>query len=152
MCGIAHTGPDPPRSCDAKVFPDDHASEVCWVAAESLDEAPRYLRQRYHDVLITEAPCVGMVALLSGSPLDRPFRFEPGAPCGRCREPRSRWRAARKRDGVEWLLDTHRFAGRFRSSAPRGRSVRPDVVQQELRALERRSLTFTSPPCRHGWP
>jgi hypothetical protein len=28
------------------------------------------LRQRYDDLLITEARCTGMVALLSGSPLD----------------------------------------------------------------------------------
>jgi hypothetical protein len=40
------------------------------VAAESLDEALRYLRQRYHDLQIMEARCAGMVALLSGSPLD----------------------------------------------------------------------------------
>ena len=54
----------------SKVFPDDHAPEVCRVAAESLDEALRYLRQRHDDLRITEARCVGMVALLSGSPLD----------------------------------------------------------------------------------
>jgi hypothetical protein len=52
------------------VFPDDPAPEVYWVAAESLDEALRYLRQRYDDLLITEARCARMVALLSGSPLD----------------------------------------------------------------------------------
>jgi hypothetical protein len=49
---------------------DDHNPEVYWVAAESLDEALRYLRQRYDDLQIMEARCVGMVALLSGSPLD----------------------------------------------------------------------------------
>ena len=54
----------------AKVSSDDSAPEVYWVAAESLDEALRYLRQRYDDLLITEARCTGMVALLSGSPLD----------------------------------------------------------------------------------
>jgi hypothetical protein len=53
----------------AKVSFDDHNPEVYWVAAESLDEALRYLRQRY-DLPIMEARCVGMVALLSGSPLD----------------------------------------------------------------------------------
>jgi hypothetical protein len=54
----------------ATLFPDDHAPEVHWVAAESLDAALRYLRQRYEEFQITEARCVGMVALLSGSPLD----------------------------------------------------------------------------------
>ena len=54
----------------AKVSSDDCAREVYWVAAESLDEAPRYLRQRYDDLQIMEARCAGMVALLSGSPLD----------------------------------------------------------------------------------
>jgi hypothetical protein len=49
---------------------DDHAPDVYWVAAESLDEALRYLRQRYDDLQIVEARCVGMVALLSGAPLD----------------------------------------------------------------------------------
>jgi hypothetical protein len=52
------------------VSSDDSAPEVYRVAAESLDEALRYLRQRYDDLLITEARCAGMVALLSGSPLD----------------------------------------------------------------------------------
>ena len=54
----------------AKVSFDDHNPEVYWVAAESLDEALRYLRQRYDDLQIIEARCEGMVALLSGSPLD----------------------------------------------------------------------------------
>ena len=54
----------------AKGFSDDHNPEVYWVAAESLDEALRYLRQRYDDLRIMEARCAGMVALLSGSPLD----------------------------------------------------------------------------------
>jgi hypothetical protein len=53
-----------------KVSSDDHAAEVYRVAAESLDEALRYLRQRYDDLQIIEARCEGMVALLSGSPLD----------------------------------------------------------------------------------
>jgi hypothetical protein len=53
-----------------KVPSDDAAPEVCRVAAESLDEALRYLRQRHHDLQIMEARCTGMVALLSGSPLD----------------------------------------------------------------------------------
>jgi hypothetical protein len=43
-----------------KVPSDDHAPDVYRVAAESLDEALRYLRQRYDDLPITEARCVGM--------------------------------------------------------------------------------------------
>ena len=53
-----------------KVFPDDHSSRGVLGRKESLDKALRYLRQRYHDFQITEARSVGMVALLSGSPLD----------------------------------------------------------------------------------
>jgi hypothetical protein len=49
---------------------NDGAGEVYWVAAASLEEALRYLRQRYDDLQIMEARCAGMVALLSGSPLD----------------------------------------------------------------------------------
>jgi hypothetical protein len=52
------------------VSSDDCAREVYWVAAESLDEALLYLRQRYADLQIMEACCAGMIALLSGSPLD----------------------------------------------------------------------------------
>jgi hypothetical protein len=52
------------------VSSDGPAREVYWVAAESLDEALRYLRQRYADLQIMEARCAGMIALLSGSPLD----------------------------------------------------------------------------------
>lgn len=57
------TGPRP-------VLRADQAGEAYWVAAESLDEALRYLRQRHDDFVIAEARCVSMVALLSGSPLD----------------------------------------------------------------------------------
>ncbi len=53
-----------------KVLPDDHASHVHWVAAESLDAALGYMRQRYAAFIITEARFLGMVALVSGSPLD----------------------------------------------------------------------------------
>jgi hypothetical protein len=56
---------DPPAT-----LPDDAAAEVLWVAAESLDAALQYMRQRYHDFNIMEARCVGMIALLSGAPLD----------------------------------------------------------------------------------
>jgi hypothetical protein len=52
------------------ILPDDNDSEVRWVAAESLDAALRYMRLRHDDFVITEARFLGMVPLLSGSPLD----------------------------------------------------------------------------------
>ena len=48
----------------------DHAPEVHWVAAESLDAALRYMRQRNDDFTITETRFLGVFPLLSGSPLD----------------------------------------------------------------------------------
>jgi hypothetical protein len=55
----------PPRTLS-----DDHALAVHWIAAESLDEALRYIRRRNDDFTIAEARFLGMVPLLSGSPLD----------------------------------------------------------------------------------
>jgi hypothetical protein len=49
---------------------DDNASQVHRVAAESLDAALRYMRRRYEDFTIMEARFLGMIPLLSGSPLD----------------------------------------------------------------------------------
>ena len=49
---------------------DDDGHQVHWVAAESLDAALRYMRLRYDDFNITEARFLGMIPLLSGSPLD----------------------------------------------------------------------------------
>jgi hypothetical protein len=49
---------------------DNEAPELHWVAAESLDAALRYMRQRYEDFNITEARFLDMIPLLSGSPLD----------------------------------------------------------------------------------
>lgn len=49
---------------------DDHRAEMRWVAAESLDAALVYLRQRHDDFTITQARFRGMIPLLSGSPLD----------------------------------------------------------------------------------
>jgi hypothetical protein len=49
---------------------DDHVPEIHWVAAESLDAALQYLRKRHDDFMIREARFVGMIPLLSGSPLD----------------------------------------------------------------------------------
>jgi len=52
-----------------KILPEK-SIEVHWVAAESLEAALQYMRQRYDDFVITEARFVDMVPLLSGSPLD----------------------------------------------------------------------------------
>ena len=48
----------------------DHVPEIHWVAADSLDTALLYLRKRHADFMITEARFLGMIPLLSGSPLD----------------------------------------------------------------------------------
>jgi hypothetical protein len=53
-----------------RVSGEESIPEAVWVAAESLDAALQYVRQRHDDFLITAARFVGMVALLSGSPLD----------------------------------------------------------------------------------
>jgi hypothetical protein len=55
----------PPR-----ILKDDHVPEMHWVAAESLDAALVYLRKRHDDFMITEVRFLGMIPLLSGSPLD----------------------------------------------------------------------------------
>ena len=44
--------------------------EIHWVAAESLDAALLNLRKQHEDFMITEARFLGMIPLLSGSPLD----------------------------------------------------------------------------------
>jgi hypothetical protein len=53
-----------------RVSEEESIPEAVWVAAESLDAALQYVRQPHEDFLITAARFVGMVALLSGSPLD----------------------------------------------------------------------------------
>jgi hypothetical protein len=52
------------------IHQDDHMPEMHWVAAESLDAALLYLRKRHADLMIMEARFVGIIPLLSGSPLD----------------------------------------------------------------------------------
>ena len=52
------------------ILPDENAPRVHWVAAESLEAALRHMRRRYDDFIITEARFLGMIPLLSGSPLD----------------------------------------------------------------------------------
>ena len=59
----AFTGP-------TEMLQEKSIPEVHWVAAESLEAALQYMRQRYDDFVITEARFVDMVPLLSGSPLD----------------------------------------------------------------------------------
>ena len=53
-----------------EILPDENAPQMHWVAAESLEAALRYMRLRYDDSMITEARFLGMIPLLSGSPLD----------------------------------------------------------------------------------
>jgi hypothetical protein len=52
------------------MLPQKNGPQVYWVAAESLEEALQYMRQRYDDFVIAEARFVDMIPLLSGSPLD----------------------------------------------------------------------------------
>ena len=52
------------------ILNDENAPEVHFVAAESLDAALSYMRQSHDDFTITEARFLGMIPLLSGSPLD----------------------------------------------------------------------------------
>ena len=52
------------------ILHENDAPQVCWVAAESLDEALRYMRLRNGDFVIMEARFLDMIPLLSGSPLD----------------------------------------------------------------------------------
>ena len=49
---------------------EKNAPEMHWVAAESLEAALQYMRQRYDEFVIAEARFVDMVPLLSGAPLD----------------------------------------------------------------------------------
>ena len=53
-----------------RILGDDDLPEVQWVAAESLEVALRYMRRRFEDFTIAEARLVGVIPLLSGSPLD----------------------------------------------------------------------------------
>ena len=52
------------------ILADDNVLKVHWVAAESLDDALRYMRRRFDDFTISEARLVGVIPLLSGYPLD----------------------------------------------------------------------------------
>jgi hypothetical protein len=56
--------------CPPGILADDNASQVHWVAAESLEAALRYVRYRYDDFIVAEVRLVGVIPLLSGAPLD----------------------------------------------------------------------------------
>ena len=53
-----------------EILKDDHVPEMHWVAAESLDAALVYMRKRHGDFMIAKSRFLGMIPLLSGSPLD----------------------------------------------------------------------------------
>ena len=57
-------------TCPPGICADDHALHEQWVAAESLETALRYMRHRHDDFIIAEARFLGMIPILSGSPLD----------------------------------------------------------------------------------
>jgi hypothetical protein len=57
-------------TCPPAILADDNAPRVHWVAAESLEAALRYMRQRFDDFIIAEARLIGVIPLLSGAPLD----------------------------------------------------------------------------------
>ena len=52
------------------ILADGNAPQVHWLAAESLEAALGYMRRRHDDFIIAEARFLGMIPLLSGSPLD----------------------------------------------------------------------------------
>jgi hypothetical protein len=52
------------------VLKGDCLPEIYWVAAQSPDAALAYLRKRHDDFMIVDARFLGMIPLLSGSPLD----------------------------------------------------------------------------------
>jgi hypothetical protein len=51
-------------------LPENNAPLVHWVAAESLEAALGYMRRGYEDFIIAEARFLGMIPMLSGSPLN----------------------------------------------------------------------------------
>jgi hypothetical protein len=57
-------------TCPHGIPADEGAPHEHWVAAESLEAALRYMRRRHDDFIIAEARFLGMIPLLSGSPLD----------------------------------------------------------------------------------
>jgi hypothetical protein len=65
--------------CEAQLWkftaPESHYNvneppESHLVAAQSIDEALKYIQRREPDFSISKAECIGLIAMLSGSPLD----------------------------------------------------------------------------------
>ena len=62
--------------CEAGLYQFTGRSEegqeppVAMVAAASLEEALAYIRKRYSDLQVVRVECLGMVRLVSGSPVD----------------------------------------------------------------------------------
>jgi hypothetical protein len=65
--------------CEAQLWkftaPESHYNvneppESHLVAAQSIDEALKYIQWREPDFSISKAECIGLIAMLSGSPLD----------------------------------------------------------------------------------
>ena len=57
-------------TCPRGILVNENAPYEHWVAAESLEAALGYMRRRHDDFIIAEARFLGMIPLLSGSPLD----------------------------------------------------------------------------------
>ena len=57
-------------TCPPGILAEANAAQAHWVAAESLEAALSCMRRRYDDFIIAEARFLGMIPLLSGSPLD----------------------------------------------------------------------------------
>ena len=71
--------PGPGGVCEAQLWEftgptrslaDDDEIPVERVAAASLDQALKYMRRRHRDFTVCKADNIGMIAMLSGSPLD----------------------------------------------------------------------------------
>ena len=61
-------------ACEAQLWeftgPGENGEGERRVAAASLDQAIGYMRRRHSDFIIVKAELLGMIALLSGSPLN----------------------------------------------------------------------------------
>lgn len=71
--------PSPGGVCEAQLWEftgparslaDDEEIPVERVAAASLDQALKYMRRRHYDFVVCKAETFGVIAMLSGSPLD----------------------------------------------------------------------------------
>lgn len=71
--------PGPRGVCEAQLWQftgptrfldDDEEIQLERVAAASLDQALKFMRRRHSDFIICKAEAIGIIAMLSGSPLD----------------------------------------------------------------------------------